>query len=83
MTTLHVLPEGGLFLVLLAPPPELDLEIHRVSLRQSQGQMMTWQSSPTETPSPKANKPVPLRLPTKVLREVTRIQEPISPRTRE
>lgn len=80
---LHILPEGGVFLVLLAPPPELDVELHRASLRQSQGQVTAWQSSPTETPSLKANKPVPQRLPTKVLREVTRIQEPSSPGTRE
>ena len=41
MTTLHLLPEGDNFLVLLAPPPELDVELHRAYLRQSQGQVMT------------------------------------------
>lgn len=43
---LHILPEGGVFLVLLAPPPELDVELHRASLEAKPGQVTVGKAHP-------------------------------------
>lgn len=47
LAVIHILPEkGGILLILLVPPPELDVDLYRASLRQSQGQVMIHEVHP-------------------------------------